>query len=284
MTGGLTSFGWGMNENAATFDTMQDQAIGQIEDISSTLARGLRILAAFAGPSRWLSNSELSERTGLPPATVSRLCHSLSQLNILHHSEELRQFRLAIGIVELAPLQSPREHLFSRTSGVLQTIADKHRVHVSLAVSDGTDALHLQVYHSEATLLTLRLEVGARIPLAGTATGHAILAGMTQAQRTVIMPSLAMRHAKNWDSILASIDAAIHEFNQKGYTTSIGSWHTDINGVAVPISSSDGESFSIACGAPSQHLSPEKIEIIGQEIAQLGASLLPDWMARPDKI
>lgn len=273
MAHGLTSWGGYGNGNVCPFVMVKDQADSHGEAISSTLARGLRILAAFAESSQWLNNSELSERTGLPPATVSRLCSSLSQLNILHHSDELRRFRLAAGVVKLSPIQAPREDLLSRTYHLLQDIADTHRVHVSLAVADGTDALHLQVCHSEATLFTLRLEVGSRIPLAGTATGHAILAGMTQARRDALMPALEARHAKNWNAISTAIDAALQEIDEKGYTTSIGSWHTDINGVAVPIVSSDGESYSIACGAPSRHLSSKKIKDIGEEIARLAATL-----------
>ena len=143
----------------------------QGEAVSSTLARGLHILNAFAGPSQWLNNSELVELTGLPPATVSRLCNSLCRMDMLRHSDETRQFRLGAGILRISPVQSPRESLLSKTPQVLQQIADRHGVHVSLAAADGTDALHLQVYHSEATLMTLRLEVGSRIPLAGTARG-----------------------------------------------------------------------------------------------------------------
>ena len=57
-------------------------------------------------------------------------------------------------------------------------LADEYNVHASLAGRDRLDAIQLEGCHSTKTLMTLNTQVGTRIPLAGTATGHALLAAL----------------------------------------------------------------------------------------------------------
>ena len=48
-----------------------------------SLARGLAVLRCFAPADRELGNREIAIRTGLPPATVSRLTFTLTALGYL---------------------------------------------------------------------------------------------------------------------------------------------------------------------------------------------------------
>lgn len=245
---------------------------------SSALSRGLNLLAAFVEPPVWLGNSDLVQRTGLPAPTVARLLKSLSALGLLTYSESRRQFRLASGVLALSGGARDASSVGEEIRPRLQDIADRHHVHVSLAVQDGTDALHIEACHSATTLMTLRLEVGSRIPLAGTATGHAILAAMTEGERRSVFEQLRARHSKNWPAISAAIAEAEQEVAATGYTRSVGSWHTDINGVAVPFRPRGASAaMSIACGAPSRHLPAEKLSEIGRELSALASTF-----SRPD--
>ncbi|MDZ4129282.1 MAG: helix-turn-helix domain-containing protein, partial [Hydrogenophaga sp.] len=48
-----------------------------------SLVRGIDILRAFRPGSNWLGNSELAERAGLSPSTVSRLTQTLVMTGML---------------------------------------------------------------------------------------------------------------------------------------------------------------------------------------------------------
>src|SRR5699024_7211292 len=106
-------------------------------------------------------------------------------------------------------------------------------VHVSLVMRDQTDALHIEVCHSNNTLMTLRLEAGSRIPLAGTATGHALLAAVPKDEQAYLMPYLEKRHHKRWEELGPVVAEGIEQVTRTGYTISRHGWQTDINGVAV---------------------------------------------------
>src|SRR5919202_1383547 len=75
----------------ATHDLSTDR------NFSENLARGLDVLRAFTAEDRVLSNRELSDRTGLPKPTISRLTYTLTLLGYLSRVEKLQKFRLAAG-------------------------------------------------------------------------------------------------------------------------------------------------------------------------------------------
>lgn len=53
--------------------------------LNRSLERGMEILRAFRPGSTLLGNSEIAERTGLSPATVSRLTQTLVVAGMLAH-------------------------------------------------------------------------------------------------------------------------------------------------------------------------------------------------------
>ncbi|MCR4266211.1 IclR family transcriptional regulator [Nitratireductor sp. ZSWI3] len=242
--------------------------------ISTALSRGLSLLAAFAEAPVWLSNSDLTARTGLPAPTVARLAKSLRAMGLLHYSSTHRRFRLGARVLTLGCGVHRETRFIAAMRPLLQSLADRHRVHVSLAVLEGTDALCLEVCHSASTLLTLRLEVGSRIPLLGTATGHAILATLSEAERKGIMPLLKARDRETWPALFAGLERALEEAAETGTIRSLGGWHPDINAVAIPLRSSAlGGAMSITCAAPARHLPEETFAAIIDELMPLVASL-----------
>ena len=66
---------------------------------NSALARGLAILRSFHIDQRFLANSDIAERTGIPKPTVSRLTYTLTQLGYLRYREDLGKYEVAAGVV-----------------------------------------------------------------------------------------------------------------------------------------------------------------------------------------
>jgi DNA-binding IclR family transcriptional regulator len=238
------------------------------------LGRGLAILDALAGIDVWLSNGEVAMRVGLPRPTTSRLLQSLTQDGYLHYSERRRRYRLASGTLALGFAARDGHGIGDVVIPFLRRLADTYNVHASLVGRDRLDAVQLEVFHSRSTLMTLQLEVGSRIPLAGTATGHAILAALPEAECKYIIDHLARRHTKHWGSIRAGIEAGLAEHASRGYTTSKAGWMTDINGVAVGFVLPGGTgALALSCGAASRHLPRAKMDEIGQVLKTMVADI-----------
>lgn len=238
------------------------------------LGRGLSILEAFARDETWLSSGAVAALVGLPRPTVSRLLQSLATDGYLVYSTRRRQYRLGTAILGLGYAARTTSNVSDVVQPHLSRLADAYNVHASLVGRDGLDVVQLEVSHSRNTLMTLRLDVGSRIPLAGTASGHALLAGLLEEERESLYKQLARRHAKHWKEISARVREGVAEHGIRGYTTSRGSWMTDINGVAAAIPHAPGSPVvAISCGAPARHLSRAKMEEIGHELRAIAGDL-----------
>jgi DNA-binding IclR family transcriptional regulator len=244
-------------------------------DFVNALGRGLVVLEAFSTTHQvWMAGMEVAQAVGLPKPTTSRLLQALTRLGYLHYSTRRRQYRLGTSVLSLGFAAREPFSLGDLVRPYLKELANTYNVHASLAGRDRLDVIELEVCHSLNTLMTLRLEVGSRIPLAGTATGHALIALLPQAELDYLSSHLKMRHEKHWDEIKENIEKGRNEVATQGYTTASASWNTDINGVAAPLIFPGGAPvYALACGAPARHLSTVKQRAIGQRLVTMAKAI-----------
>lgn len=236
----------------------------------SSLARGLEILRAFSPSDRLLGNQEIAARTGLPKPTVSRLTHTLTRLGYLTYSERLGKYQLgppvlALGYAVLANMgvrQIARPHM--------QALADLTGVSVALGSRDRLNLIYVEYCHP-ASAVTLRLDVGARIPIATTSMGRALLAALPEVERQYLMDCIARREGDRWPLLRARIERAMEEYAERGFTTSIGEWEKDVNAVGVALRPADGSPIlAFNCGGPAFLLPPERLETeVGPRLVHL---------------
>ncbi|MEQ8899015.1 MAG: IclR family transcriptional regulator [Roseovarius sp.] len=245
------------------------------------LGKGLRILEVFTPDSIWLGNAEIAERTGIPKPTVSRFSKALIASGHLYYSARRRQYRLGVGALTVGYAGRAGSSVTEVVRGYLQKLADDFNVHAALVGRDKTNAIHLEVCHSSNTLMTLQLDIGSRIPLAGTASGHALLARVPEQEREFLYGYLARRHGKLWEELEPLVAKSKEDIAQFGFTSSTHGWQSDINGVAVPIvSEGDSPVLAICCGGPSRHLTPKKMAIIGERLVEDAAKIMDDLSKR----
>ena len=146
----------------------QDENRGSV----GTLARGLDILELFAGESPELTQTEISERLGLPVPTVHRLAKLLTERGWLVRDPGTRRLRLGPGR-GAAPAGGPACRHLAREP--LRALAERTGETANLATLDGGEVLYL-VSETGSHLLTLRSHVGLRLPVHATALGQCLLA------------------------------------------------------------------------------------------------------------
>lgn len=225
----------------------------------TALARGLDILRAFTSGAERLSNHELAQRSGLPKSTVSRLTHTLTQLGFLHHVEDTGRYRLGMATLTLARTTFDRLDLREATGDLLQKAADATGTMISIAIRDELSILYVENYRSQSSVVTLRLGIGSRLPLASTAAGRAHLVTLDVRQRTALMQRISAMDAPAWPALEAGIERALQEFASSGCVTSFGEWRKEINAVAVPMALGGAglPPMAINAAAPVWTLSPE---------------------------
>jgi DNA-binding IclR family transcriptional regulator len=235
------------------------------------LARGLEVLRAFKPQDGLLGNQELAQRTGLPKPTVSRLTHTLTKLGYLTHVGRFGKYQLAPGALALGYAALANLGIREIARPYMQALADEASAAVAIGSRDRLSMIYLAQCRSSAAV-TVRLDVGSRIPMATTAMGRAYLAALSEAERGPILESLAPRFGAQWPRVLDGILRAVHDVSRRGFTVSAGEWQPDVYAVGAPLIAADGSGvFAFNCGAPAygiddrrldQELGPRLVDVV----------------------
>jgi DNA-binding IclR family transcriptional regulator len=226
----------------------------------AALARGLEVLRAFTPTEGLLGNGEIVERTGLPKPTVSRLTYTLTKLGYLAYVERLGKYQLAPAALALGYSALANMRIRQIARSYMQEFANYADAAVALGTRDRLDMIYIEHCRSKHGLM-LRLGLGSRIPMATTAMGRALIAGLPEAERDWLLGYMKRQEDKRWPRVRAGIERAISDVATRGFTLSIGEWERDINAVGVPLVAPDGSgSLAFNCGAPAFQFSRKRLE------------------------
>jgi len=200
----------------------------------TALARGLDVLRAF-GPGESLANREIALRTGLPRPTISRLTYTLTKLGYLTQDPVTESYRPGGAVLSLGYGAVAGTDFRTVARPHMQRIANLARSSCALGQCHGLEMIYLENCRGKDAPFTLGLDVGSRIPLAGTAMGRAYLAGLDPARRAEVLTRLARQHGPAWKEIQRGLERALRDYARHGFTLSIAEWAPEINAVAVPI-------------------------------------------------
>lgn len=239
-------------------DRPVDESRGGDRKFVTALARGLAVLRAFEDAGEALGNQELAAATGLPPPTITRLTYTLTRLGYLTYSAALGKYRMGPAALSLGHTALLTMRIRSVARPHLQQFADHVGVSVGLGMRNALHMVLVESCHSQNTI-TLRLDAGARLPLATTSMGRAFLAALPEDERDYLMDRLARRHGPRWPALHDAILAAADELAAKGFCTACGEWISDVWGAAVPVPLREGL-FAINCGGPGFRITRSRLE------------------------
>ncbi|MBY8974526.1 IclR family transcriptional regulator [Rhodobacteraceae bacterium NNCM2] len=240
----------------------------------TALARGLDVLRTFKPGDGALTNTEIASRTGLPKATVSRLTGTLTELGYLYHSKSTGAYQLGTGVLALGYAMLNNIDLRERARPFMKELADEASVTVALGARDRLSVVYLEVCKGPQ-IITISRNVGERLPIETTAMGLAILATLPEAERDYLLRALRERDAASAVAAEKAIAIAAEQIAKQGFCTSFGGWIPDVNAVAAPVVSVDGENvFAINIGGPSFMVSREHLtENLGPRLAEISRML-----------
>lgn len=208
-----------------------------------TLARGLDILELFAGDTPELTQTEISERLGLPVPTVHRLVKLLTERGWLVRDGASRRLRVGLGAARLLPAV----RLPDLARDPLRKMADRSGETVNLATLDtrsgtGVSEVLYLVTEAGSNLLTLRSHVGLRLPVHATALGKCLLAQLDDedARRAAgrqPYPALTPRTVTSWEKLRGQLERVRRE----GVAHSREEYEVGLHSIAVPLAWMDGD-------------------------------------------
>jgi DNA-binding IclR family transcriptional regulator len=226
----------------------------------NALARGLEILRCFRPGEVYLTNAELARRTAMPKPTVSRLTHTLTRLGYLSYSRTQGKYQLAAGVLALGYSLLSNLDVRKVARPWMQELAEYAQASVSIGARDRLSMVYIETCRSNSNV-TLRLDVGSRIPIGTTSMGKALLSALPQVERDYLMDHIRMRDEEKWPRIKAGIEQGFKDYQDHGFCMAAGEWQKDVHSVGVPLVGVDGEKvMAFNCGGPAFLLSRDALE------------------------
>ncbi len=202
------------------------------------LAKGLSVLEAFGAKAPRLTISDAAGATGLSRATARRCLMTLTELGYVtfdgkFFSPTPRVLRLGATYEETAQLpQLAQPHLVA--------IRDTVDESASLAVLQ--DGASLFIARSETTrMLNTGVRVGARLPLYVSATGHVLLAGLTDEDVAARLAEAELvARTPTTPTRPEAIAQRVREARGNGYALTDEELELGLRSIAVPVLDSSG--------------------------------------------
>ena len=242
--------------------------------ISTTLAKGLEVLEAFASYGRAATNAEIAEKIGLPRPSVARMTTTLVELGFLVRASrgkfEVGGRTLTLGypvVTRLVDRQKARP--------LMREFAASTGGAVSIAVASDMDYVFVESVQPNNTMQH-RPEVGFSAPLATTAMGRALLSIMQESRLKQYRQRMQRFRPEQWAAHGAQALAGMKACSKYGFCSVFGTWRADIFAFGSPLGRMvTGEVFAVNCGIPSWSMTPAQIEVeqIGQRLSVLADNI-----------
>lgn len=247
----------------------------------TALARGLDVIRCFEPGEGLLGNQEIAEKTGLPKATISRITYTLSALGYLEFLPKWSKYQLGAPVLSLGYAFLNNFGLRTIARPHMQALADRFNCAVGMGARDRLSVMYVDLCRGPGTL-TLRLDVGSRLPIAQSTTGWAFVAGLPVAERGAIKEAIQRRHTDLWPQAKKGIDDACQQFDANGFVLGQGVFEKTINTVAAPFVSPDRASvFVFNITGPSFELTPKVMKTdAGPRLLSVLQNITSDWMRR----
>lgn len=224
----------------------------------TALARGLELLRCFSPRESVLSNQDLARKANLPRPTVSRLTYTLTRLGCLKQLPQ-GKYQLDVGVMGLGYSMLSNLSIRAAAHPLMEQMANHAKAAVAMAARDRLQMVYLDVVHGQGNV-TMRRQVGTRLPLHLSAVGRACLAALPENECDFLLDHIRERHAEDWPKIRRGLEKSFRDYADYGYCLSVGEWNRDVNAVAVPLVHAQHGLLAFNCGGPSFQLSREHLE------------------------
>jgi DNA-binding IclR family transcriptional regulator len=229
---------------------------GRLTGTAPALQRGLQVLHLLASRAAPVSAAAIARELGLPRSSTYELLSELARAGFAVHLAESRRWGLGLAAFEVGSAYLRGQPLERLGTPVLARLA---------GATGGT--AHLGVLHGNQTLYlakerpprgpSLVTAVGVRLPAALTATGTAILAGLSHAQVRALFPAsdaFVIRTGRGVRT-LPELRSRLIATRRRGWAVEDGEVAADTASVAVAVFDHNGMPIA-AIGVTVEHRCP----------------------------
>ncbi|MEO1017883.1 MAG: IclR family transcriptional regulator [Pseudomonadota bacterium] len=247
---------------------------------AGTLQKGLRLLTVLGTYPEGARFTDLAKDTGYPVSTTHRVLATLKKNGFVEYNQERRLYTLGLRIFQLSHRVAIVASL-SRTAGpIMQLLAEKAGCVVLLNALDGAHTLVLDRAEPRQSV-QVHTRIGSRLPLHSTASGKAILAGLSLEQRNEILDGATLeRVTSKTVTNRINLEKQLRTSLRRGFGTSNEENEDGIRAIAVqiPTATTTTRKLALSLAAPAAIVSAKKlaskIGLLQEAAADIGDRLI----------
>jgi IclR family pca regulon transcriptional regulator len=252
--------------NAQSAATPADREITIAEQIDAmtdpsfmtSLARGLAVLQAFADTRQRLTAAQISQKTGIPRAAVSRCLYTLKQLG--YADSDVNHYSLRPKVLTLGHSYLSSTPLTLAAQPYLDDISRTLNASCSLAVLDGYEIVYV-TRSATSRVMSMALPPGSRLPAYCTSLGRAILAHMPEVQLQAYFDKAHLTPLTAHTIISQKqLRALLHHVRELGYAVSNEEFEIGLRSIAVPLHGGSGVPHAaLSVNAQATHVAADEL-------------------------
>lgn len=200
--------------------------------------------------------SEISERTGLPKSTVSRLLATLADLDAVSQLDPNGAYGLGELILDLSASATPGRSLMSAARPVLEDLVEDLGEAAALGVLDGRDVYYLEQVNGDQEV-QVRDWTGERVATHVGAAGLVLLAAAPVNVRARVLAGPLEAFTPHTITDPERLNQRLEEARRTGYVWCFEEFAEGLNSVAAPVVNSSGRVVAaLSVHGPSYRFPP----------------------------
>jgi len=221
-------------------------------DKASRSIRALEIVETVASANRPVSVGDLVEMTGLPKATLHRLCNLLEAENFLRPDLSGRGYVGGHRLAALARLTLAMSTERSYRHGILAALSKEIGETCNIVIPRGTGMFYSDRVETEWPLRH-QLPIGSNVPMHCTASGKLYLSSMTRRQCENLISVLPLdKQTENTITDQQSLLEELDKIKKEGYSVDNEEFVEGMIAVAVRVNDDKGRMVAaVAFHAPT---------------------------------
>ncbi len=201
-----------------------------------SVERAFAVLRCLSGGPAGVT--DVADRVVLPKSTVSRMLSTLEDLGMVEQVEPGGNYRIGVGMVEIAAAVLPGRTLIAAVRPHLHSLVKATGEAAGLSIADGFDVLYLDQVDAD-NQVQVRDWTGERVGAHTVSSGLVLLAfGAIDADRYLAQP--LERTASGTLTDAGAIRSRFADIAAKGYAWAFEEFLDGLNSVAAPIRDSTG--------------------------------------------
>jgi len=246
------------------------------------VANVLDLLEFFAEHGKPASLAEISQHFDWPRSSTFNLLSTLTTRGYLFEPEMRGRFYPTPRWLSISQTIASAEPVPEALVRLATDLNQRTGETVCIGSASGNYLIFLEVIQSRA-IVRYAAEVGQRIPIHATASGHAVLSQWPARQRSALLRKVTFeRYGSGTPMSVQAVEDQIQSGLYRGWFRSASNYSVDLGGVSLPIILSE-RIFSITVAGPLNRMESRMVEVAKIMHEAVGQHLGPRFLSEKIK-